>query len=369
MCSADEVKVQRAAKRGGKMNQNNSTKRLFVGLAVGVVFGLGVGLILGLVFAYQIAPVEWTNAAPTDLRVDYAAYYWELVAESYSKHGNLEKARAQLGEWDAEERQAALERAYIESSPEGQMYMDSLTTKIGVAEAQPGETVTPQETPATEPEAVSGGVSSLIARLAVVLLVVLVLVVAALFIVRMRRRGAAAPEEQVEEEPPEWLATLHPQEAEPALPALGHFVTSYSLGNDTYDESFSIETSAGEFLGECGVGISETIGSGDPDKVTAFEVWLFDKNDIRTVTQVVMSDHAFSDPDLRASLAPKGEAVLAEVSKPMVLETATLRLDVLITEMSYGSGALPTNSFFDRMTVELVARAKEGAEQTEASIL
>ena len=351
------------------MNQDNSTKRLFVGLAVGVVFGLGVGLILGLVFAYQIAPVEWTNAAPTDLRVDYAAYYWELVAESYSKHGNLEKARTQLGEWDAENRGAALERGYIESSPEAQMYLDSLTTKIGVAEAQPGETVVPQETPATEPEAAGGGVSALIARLAVVLLVVLVLVIAALLIVRMRRRGAVAPEEQVEEEPPEWLATLHPQEAEPALPALGHFVTSYSLGNDTYDESFSIETSAGEFLGECGVGISETIGSGDPDKVTAFEVWLFDKNDIRTVTQVVMSDHAFSDPDLRASLAPKGEAVLAEVSKPMVLETATLRLDVLITEMNYGSGALPTNSFFDRLTVELVARAKEGAEPTEASIL
>ena len=351
------------------MNQDNSTKRLFVGLAVGVVFGLGVGLILGLVFAYQIAPVEWTDAAPTDLRVDYAAYYWELVAESYSKHGNLEKARTQLGEWDAENREAALERAYIESSPEAQMYLDSLTTKIGVAEAQPSETVTPQETPATEPEAVGGGVSDLIARLAVVLLVALVLVIAALLIVRIRRRGAAAPEEPVEEEPPEWLATLHPQEAEPALPALGHFVTSYSLGNDTYDESFSIETSAGEFLGECGVGISETIGSGDPDKVTALEVWLFDKNDIRTVTQVVMSDHAFSDPDLRASLAPKGEAVLAKVNKPMVLETATLRLDVLVTEMNYGSGALPTNSFFDRLTVELVARAKEGADPTEASIL
>jgi hypothetical protein len=44
--------------------------------------------------------------------------------------------------------------------------------------------------------------------------------------------------------------------------------------------------------GECGVGISETIGVGDPKKVTAFEVWLFDKNDIQTVTKVLMSAHA-----------------------------------------------------------------------------
>jgi hypothetical protein len=351
------------------MNQDSNARRLFVGLAVGVLFGLGIGLIVGLVFAYQIYPAQWTNAAPTDLRADYGAYYWELVAESYAKHGNLEKARTELGEWDPEQQQAALERTYIESSPEVQMYVDSLTAQLGVAETQPGEVVAPEATPVAEPEVAGSGASALIARLAVVVLVVLVLAIAALLIVRMRRRVAVAPVGQVPEDPPEWLATLHPEETAPALPALGHFVTSYSLGNDTYDESFSIETAAGEFLGECGVGISETIGSGDPDKVTAFEVWLFDKNDIRTVTQVLMSEHAFSDPDLRASLAPKGEAVLAEANKPMVLETATLRLDVLVTEMHYGNGALPSNSFFDRLTVELVARAKEGADSTEASVL
>ena len=200
------------------------------------------------------------------------------------------------------------------------------------------------------------------------LLVVLALGIIAMFVVRMRKRRQAAPAPQAAEETPEWLSTLHPEEADQAtLPALGHFVTSYALGNDTYDESFSVETSAGEFLGECGVAISETIGVGDPDKVTAFEVWLFDKNDIRTVTQVLMSEHAFNDPELRASLAPKGEAVLAEVSTPMVLETATLRLDVLVTEMTYGAGSLPPNSFFDRLTIELVARGREGSPPPEAA--
>ncbi|MBN1642510.1 MAG: hypothetical protein JXA09_14840 [Anaerolineae bacterium] len=352
------------------MNQQSSSRRLLVGLAFGAIVGGAIGLILGLLIAYQIAPVQWTNAGPQDLRVDYAAYYWELVAESYAEHGDLEKARTQLGEWSDEKVEAALERAAIESSPEVQMYLDSLKTKAGFAGAA-AEPALPQETPAAEEEPLDeAGLGSMLARIAVFFLVILVLVVAVLLILRMRKRSsAAAPVEQIAEEPPEWLATLHPEESEPALPALGHFVTGYALGDDTYDESFSIETSAGEFLGECGVGISETIGEGEPDRVTAFEVWLFDKNDIRTVTQVLMSEHAYNDPDIRASLAPKGEAVLARVNEPLVLETATLRLDVLVTEMVYGSGALPPNSFFDRLTVELVARGKEGAEAQETQVI
>ena len=62
-----------------------------------------------------------------------------------------------------------------------------------------------------------------------------------------------------------------------------------------FDDSFSVDSPSGEFLGECGVGISETIGVGDPNKVSAFEVWLFDKNDIQKVTKVLMSAHAFLD--------------------------------------------------------------------------
>ena len=93
---------------------------------------------------------------------------------------------------------------------------------------------------------------------------------------------------------------------------MAQFMASYRLGDDLFDNSFSIDSPAGEFLGECGVGISETIGVGDPKKVTAFEVWLFDKNDIQTVTKVVMSAHAFNDVAIRQRLEAKGEPVLAE---------------------------------------------------------
>jgi hypothetical protein len=97
---------------------------------------------------------------------------------------------------------------------------------------------------------------------------------------------------------------------------------------------------------------------GDPDKVTAFEVWLFDKSDIRTVTKVLMSDHAFQDEALRARLASKGEAVLASPGSPFALETSGLQVRVDVSELVYGEGELPDRSFFSKLTVELVAMAK-----------
>ena len=81
--------------------------------------------------------------------------------------------------------------------------------------------------------------------------------------------------------------------------------------DDPGEEGLDQEVARREDLGEEGLdpggvdkrlrlGVSETIGVGSPNKVTAFEVWLFDKNDIRTVTKVLMSDHAFNDDAIRA---------------------------------------------------------------------
>lgn len=130
------------------------------------------------------------------------------------------------------------------------------------------------------------------------------------------------------------------------------------LGDDLYDDSFGIDDANGDFLGECGMGISDIIGVGEPKKVCAFEIWLFDKNDVRTVTKVLMSEDAFSDQAKRASLAPKGEPVMADSGKAIVLETASLHVSARIVDMQYGGGALPQNSFFNQLTVELSAWRK-----------
>jgi hypothetical protein len=139
---------------------------------------------------------------------------------------------------------------------------------------------------------------------------------------------------------------------------IAQYMTAYKLGVDLYDDSFSIDAPTGEFLGECGVGISDTIGVGDPKKVTAFEVWLFDKNDIQTITKVMMSEYAFNDPTTTQRLASKGEPILIHSGEQVVLETATLQLVARVVDMQYGQGALPANSYFDHLTLELAVWPK-----------
>jgi hypothetical protein len=144
-------------------------------------------------------------------------------------------------------------------------------------------------------------------------------------------------------------------------PPISQFVTTYVLGDDLFDDSFSIDSPSGEFLGECGIGISETIGVGDPKKVQAFEVWLFDKNDIQTVTKVLMSAHAFNDAATFQRLQAKGEPFMVERGKQVVLETAALQLVATVSDAEYGQGALPEESYFDRLTLEIAVWPKVAA--------
>ena len=139
---------------------------------------------------------------------------------------------------------------------------------------------------------------------------------------------------------------------------ISQFITTYTLGDDLFDDSFSIDSPSGEFLGECGVGISETIGFGDPKKVQAFEVWLFDKNDIQTVTKVLMSPHAFNDVATFQRLQAKGEPSMVERGKQVVLETAALQMVAAVSNAEYGQGALPEESYFDRLTLEISVWSK-----------
>jgi hypothetical protein len=143
-------------------------------------------------------------------------------------------------------------------------------------------------------------------------------------------------------------------------PPITQTMTTYVLGDDLYDESFSIDTSGGEFLGEYGVGVSDTVGVGEPKKVSALEIWLFDKNDIKTATKVLMSEHAYNDPNTRARLEPKGELVVVKQGEQVLLETATLQLLATIVDMDYGAGAMPQRSYFERITLELAIWPRAG---------
>ncbi|MFN3928439.1 MAG: hypothetical protein ACK4OK_02255, partial [Thermoflexus sp.] len=58
------------------------------------------------------------------------------------------------------------------------------------------------------------------------------------------------------------------------------------------------------------------------------------------------------------------DLVLASPGAIIELETRDLRLQARVVEMEYGTGALPPNSFFARLTLDLAAWQKQEEPST-----
>lgn len=339
-------------------------RRIWLGPLIALVV-LVVGLVLGLL-------VGWETVSFKASADDVAA-----AADSYSLNADVALANRRLASLSVDEKRRILSdlaaKANASNKPlEAQRYTDLAKVLGAGVGAATGTTPVPGSTPLPQPTATAqttGGLGSLLVPIVLILIVLVLVVVAALiFFLRVlpgmqnRRapRAASTGDASTEAQPAERVAPA-------PIPAtttggLGHFVPQYTLGNDNYDTSYSLETPRGEFLGECGMGISETIGEGKPDKVTAFDLWLFDKADVRTVTQILMSEHAFNDQTLRTKLATKGEAVLAEKGKTLKLETQSLSITAEIVELVYAANPnYPPNSHFQKLIVEIVPTIKDGA--------
>ena len=332
--------------------------------------GIVLGLILGLVMGWGIWPVQWTDLAPYHLREDLREDYLRMSIFTTSMTGDggiANKAWIEL-EDTAEDTLDALRNdpGYLTSE---QIASFAILVNAKSDEVVPTESVT---TPETEEEPTGKPNWLLLGGLCVVLLAAAAVVIY-FFVIRPRSYDGNQPEtlkskfgmathkesadsEYYDEGPdfnaPEQEEYAEPYQAEAATP-VAQFMTTFMVGDDLYDDSFSIDAPTGEFLGECGVGISDTVGVGEPKRVSALEVWLFDKNDIQTVTKVVMSEHVYEDNKIRMRLESKGEPILAEPGKQVLLETATLQLEARIVDMEYGEGAAPDRSFFQRLTLEL----------------
>jgi hypothetical protein len=344
-----------------------------------------VGWFIGLVlFGWFIWPVEWTNATPAQLSPQYQQAWVKMVSDLYTFNGNAEMVQQALGGWsgDVTGDEVACSMATSTTDPAERARLEAVAGVVnggagcsGVAVAPPAEGGEAADTEAGggTPAEEEGGLPRWVFP-AFLLLLLLGLVVAAIVWVLFRRNESSEASVSVEPVLDDDYARAAPAAAaaqtvraddDVATVPIARFHTTYTYGNDAYDDSFSIENANSEFLGECGVGIAETIGGDVPKKVTALEIWLFDKKDIRTITKVIMSDHAFFDDALKAKLAPKGEPVLAREGETIVLETASLIINAEITEMQYGNDSgQPPQSYFDRITVALSAWAKENGGST-----
>ncbi len=333
---------------------------------VPLLIGGVLGLILGLIFGWVVWPVQWSNATPSHLRSDFQTDYILWVIEGYAENDDLAWARSKLGVEFWDEGALAGKLAEMESGLSGEQVVRLRALAQALEGGAPAEEplVEPEGEPVAEPEAEGGTGNSLFMICGVALLVVACVGGVIFIFTRMRAQRAGDAKERVSQEP----AAPRAVSWGPEGPPLAQYVTTYELGDDHYDPSFSIEMDNGEFMGECGVGVSETIGVGSPNKVTAFEVWLFDKSDIRTVTKVLMSDYAFHDEALRTKLAPKGEPLLVKAGEDIVLETKTLRLLAHVVESEYGADNLPVNSFFKNLSIELSTWVQLEDEGASASV-
>ncbi len=329
-------------------------------LVIGIL-GFVLGLVIGLVvLGWGLWPVQWFNAAPTNLHPGYQDMWVRMAIISYGVTGDASTAKV---EFDALGDSGSQALAKVKASLGG--IDPNLVSQFESAVSAAAPVVPATSAPGVTPTAATGkaGKSNL-TTLLVVMCGVTLLVGAALvvyFILQGRKRtGGAEPLGQGNAGEMQATADYGAGYTTPSAQApMAQFMASYKGGDDLFDDSFSIDSPSGEFLGECGVGISETIGIGVPKKVTAFEVWLFDKNDIQTVTKVLMSAHAFNDPAIRQKLEAKGEPFQANSGGQTILETATLRLVARVVDMAYGQGAMPENSYFDTLVLELAVWQKQ----------
>lgn len=324
------------------------SKNLLKNTAVAIGVGVVLGLLIGLLFGWVIWPVQWTNGTPEVLRADLQEDYLRMAIDSFARTGDLDAA---VRRWDDLGEVAGPTLTRLQSAP-GSVDPAALQQYVNVIQAAKGQIP-------TAPAAAAGsGLSSLVILSSLVVLVLVA--VGAIYLLRLLRKGSGTItpvmqaneiSRQVERTDFQSLGLAQP---------ITQTMTTYVLGDDLYDESFSIDTGGGEFLGEYGVGVSETIGVGEPKKVAALEIWLFDKNDIKTATKVLMSEHAYNDPNIRARLEPKGELVVVKPQEQVLLETATLQLLATVVDMEYGSGAMPQKSYFERITLELAVWPRSG---------
>jgi hypothetical protein len=143
---------------------------------------------------------------------------------------------------------------------------------------------------------------------------------------------------------------------------LGVYEAEYVRGESRFDCSFNVEDSDGSFLGECGVGLAdlgESEGS-ESGAAEAFEIWLFDKTDIRTVSTVLVSERAYRDQALRDQLNAKGDVVVAQPGLVITLETLTLRMEATVDGYAYVVGGARPNRYFAKLNVALRTWPAEG---------
>lgn len=373
------------------MSESRNT-RLMRQISVGIVIGLILGVMIGLLIGWVLWPVEYKQAYTYQLVDEEKQQYVAAIVDSYNLTKQVSVAQLRLNTWTPQEKVTQLARLFAEyqsvgktqeaqqvaalaaelqfvegwdptligditrqvasqyagqDAPDKAQSVSVFASALAVSAPAPSSVSTPSVSQAQVP--VVGNLQTLVLCGALLLLVGGLIVLILLFSRQRRAKDRAA-----EAEAEEWTGA--------GPPPLLQKMSSYTLGMDNFDESFAIEAKDKEWLGECGMGISESLGDGAPKRVTAFEVWLFDKPSTRTVTKVLMSDFANTNEALRNKLSSRGDPVLATPGGTFSLETPVLIVKAQIVEVEYGEGT-PAFGYFKNLKLSLTAQRRSEADE------
>jgi len=354
-----------------------------------LIAALVIGVLIGwFAIGWGLWPVSWTGTDPVDLRQGEREDYLSLVAGDYSLTRDASVALDRLASWpslaDANREIRDLADFYGVQGAAGQAQSLRMLAQGLPLPAEPAAAV--------QPAVESGGApASDLPRLLKALAVAAAVVgIVALTIYLLRRRkpsdgrdrlrdrlrelsSAARPESdaddmesdddygyELEVDPGEsQTAALRvpvpprehrPDEPVAFVPTWSHQVEYAGEGSD-FDRTFMLGEPDAEYLGECGVGAT-SVGRGDSERISALEVWLFDRSDIHTVAKVLMSDKAYRDDLLRDEVSTRGEPIQAVPGTTFTLTGNRLQTEVTISAVSYLPGE-PANSSFHRVSLSL----------------
>jgi len=328
-----------------------------------MAFIFGVGVLVGwMILGWWLFPVRWRNAHPTNLAPGYQTDYLAMVADSYAQNKDRALARRRLEGFSPEQIRAAADEL------EGQRLTaqaQSLRELAPVA-GQPGMPQATSAVPTREPGGTQVQLPAKPTTLGERLKFVLGVILLAVLLVIGVMAGAALYSRAT----PPRISTLRPEERRlEVVPSwrfheasLGYPVTAgFAAGDAGYKESFQIKDPFHELLGDCGLMIAEGLGSIPADRVPGLEIWLYDKEDGRTESAVLLSEHAFRDRSMYMRMVGAGRVERAEVGKVLQLETGNLRLEAEILDVSYVEPGddVPPNAYFARLDVRLTPTAKE----------
>jgi hypothetical protein len=130
----------------------------------------------------------------------------------------------------------------------------------------------------------------------------------------------------------------------------------YSPGR-SYDESYEIELESGEFLGQSGAVISESV---DPDPV-AIEVWLFDMFSSKNIAKVFITPAGNNDPAIRSRVEgsvdnPATDIIVAQPGSDLMIESDKLRLQAKMASVDFNA-----NGRYENFRLQILAWQKGAA--------